>query len=231
MKSSAASNRKLAEGQHQVFTSEGEEDRVVLIDWLNAATGSKSFQRVRTLIRQIQSAETAVDAATRDGVFIHVGQREDRIPLEKSRRRREVDKLLRPIGPALMRYVFHPRLTCTLFGRSRWWFDLFGESVAGDYRLKRGNERRVYEADAVFGVLRLASAGLLDRVRQCLMCQKWLYARPSHKKFCDTDCQLKYFASTPMQKEKRARYMRDYRTDQKEKLNRELLIARKPIRN
>ena len=87
----------------------------------------------------------------------------------------------------------------------RWWFDLFSESVRSDYEFTRPNGRPVYEADAVFGVLRLASYSyrFLDRIRECLTCQKWLYAHPSHKKFCNSACQLKYFASSPRQKEKR----------------------------
>src|SRR5262249_2111031 len=140
----------------------------------------------------------------------------DEIPPEKVRRRREVDRLLRPIDTTLRGYVYHPRLISTQLGRSHWWFDLYGDPVADDYRVTRASGRRVYEADAVFGVLRLASYGFLDRVRQCLTCQKWLYAIPAHKKFCNKECQLKYFGGTPQQKEKRAAYMREYRRKQRE---------------
>lgn len=221
-------SRVAAEGQHLSLTSVGEEDRVVLIEWLNAAVGTKSYQRVSELIHNIRSADTAVDAAIRDSVFVHVGRREDSIPPEKSRRRREIDKLLRPISQSFTGYVFHPRLTCVLFDRRRWWFDLVGEPVPGDYKLTRANGRRVDEADAVFGVFRLASYGYLGRVRQCLTCQRWLYAHPSHKKFCNSACQLKYFASSPRQMEKRAAYMRDYRVRKKEERERALRLARAP---
>jgi hypothetical protein len=180
MKSRAVAGRSLTEGQHQSLTSQGEEDRVVLIEWLNAAIGAKSYQRVNGLIRDIRSADTAVDAALRDGVFIHGGKREDSISPEKLRRRRAVHKLLRSVTHAFTGYVFHPRLTCLLFSKRRWWFDLVGEPVPGDYKLTRADGRRVYEADAVFGVFRLASYGFLDRIKQCLTCQKWLYANPSH---------------------------------------------------
>lgn len=230
MKSRDLANRSLAEGQHQSLTTKGEEDRVLLIEWLNAAVGTKSYQRVSDLIRNILSADTAVDVALRDNVFVHVGKRGDSIPAEKSRRRREVHKLLRLVSRAFTDYVFHPRLTCVLFGKQRWWFDLFGEAVPGDYRLTRSDGRRVYEADAVFGIFRLASYRFLDRIRQCLTCQKWLYAHPSHKKFCNLSCQLKYFASTPRQKEKRAEYMRRYRIDQKQEMEHALRLARKPNR-
>jgi len=228
MKSKKMASRSLAEGQHQSLTTQGEEDRVVLIEWLNAAVGTNSYQRVSDLIRKIRSADTAVDDAQRDDVFVHVGR--DSIPAEKSRRRREVHKSLRLVSRAFTDYVFHPRLTCVLFDKRRWWFDLFGEAVPGDYRLIRPDGRRVYESDAVFGVARLASYGFLERIRQCLTCQKWLYAHPSHKKFCNLACQLKYFSATPRQKEKRAEYMRRYRVDQKQKMERALRLARKPTR-
>jgi hypothetical protein len=229
MKPNATANRRIDEGQHQSLASV-EEGRVVLIEWLNAAVGTKSYQRVGELIRNIRSADTGVLAAHRDGVYIHVGYPGEGIPTEKRHRRQALKKLLRPLDQAFTRYVFHPRLTCVLFGRQRWWFDLVGEPVPGDYKLIRPDGRRVYEADAAFGVFRLASYGFLDRIRQCLTCQKWLYAHPSHKKFCNSACQLKYFASTPMQKEKRAEYMRRYRIDQKQEIERALRLARKPNR-
>ncbi len=216
MKSRAA-RRRVDEGQHQSLTAAGEEDRIVLIEWLNAAAGTKSYGRVSELISNIRSADAAVDVALRDSVFVHVGRPGDIIPAEKSRRRREVSRLLRPISRAFTGYVFHPSLTCTLFDKPRWRFGLVGDPVTGDYKLTRPDGRRVFEADAVFGVFRLASYGFLDRVRECPTCQKWLYAHPSHKKYCDSACQLKYFASTPRQKEKRAEYMRQYRVDQKQR--------------
>jgi hypothetical protein len=218
--------RGIEEGQHQSLTMGGEEDRVVLIEWLNAAVGTKSYRRVSKLIGDICALDVALDAATRDSVYIHVGRREDGIPPEKLRRRREVSKLLRTLDRPFTKYVFHPRLTCVLHDRRRWWFDLLGEPVPGDYKLTRANGRRIYEADAVFGIFRLASYGFLSRVRQCLTCQKWLYAHPSHKKFCNSVCQLKHFATTPRQKEKRAAYMRDYRTKEKQESETALRLAR-----
>lgn len=202
----------------------------MLIDWLNAAIGSKSYWRVCRLIRSIQAAETAMAAASRDRIYVHVGN-PDEIPSEKVHRRRELNKLFPPIEAALKGYEFHPRLTYTLFGTPHWWFDLCGEPVPGDYKLTRADGRRVYEADAVFGVLRLASCSLLERVKQCLTCQKWLYASRAHRKFCSNACQLKYFASTPQQKEKRAAYMRGYRRREKTEDGRALHRAEKvPLR-
>ena len=192
--------------------------------------GTASYQRVQKLLTDINRATAARDAALRDHIYIHVnrgGDSKDLTLIEKRRRRREIDRLLGPVCSALKGYVFHPRLIFMMAGRQSWWFDLVGDAVSGDYKYTREDGRRLYEADAVFGILRLASNGLLERVKQCLTCQKWLYAQPSHKKFCEKPCQLKHFSFTPRQKEKRAAYMRDYRIDQKEKMARALSLARR----
>lgn len=213
-KTSRVPRRPGSEGQLQSGTFAGEEDRVTLIEWLNAANGSRSYQRVNEVIRNIKSATAAMDAADKDGVYFHIGP--GPVPLDKQRRRREIAKQLSAISHALRPYVFHPRLTAngSMVKRHlghRWWFDLSGDPVRTDYKHTRSNGRNVFEADAVFGILRLASYDLLDRVKQCQLCERWLYAAPKHKKFCDEDCQLKYFARSPVQKKKRAWYMRKYR--------------------
>jgi hypothetical protein len=224
MKKKSTSWRRLDEGQHPSFTPAAETDRIVLIEWLNAAVGTASYRRVQKLLTGINRATAARDAALRDHIYIHVhrpGDLKDLTLIEKRRRRGEIDKLLGPISSALRGYVFHPRLLFMMAGRQSWWLDIVGDAVSGDYKYTREDGRRIYEADAVFGILRLASYGLLERVRQCLTCQEWLYAQPSHKKFCAKACQLNYFSSMPRQKNKRAAYMRDYRLAQKERIERE----------
>ena len=79
MKASRPRKRRLDEGQHQSFTVGGEEDRVVLIEWLNAAVGSESYLRASQIIHDIKSANAAGDTAAHDGVWWHVSR-----PGEKS---------------------------------------------------------------------------------------------------------------------------------------------------
>ncbi len=210
------------------MTFEGEEDGVILIQWLNAAIGSNSYERVFRLIRNIQLADAAVDTAHRDNAYVHSVKPGGAFPPNKLRRQREVRRLLRPVEKALTAYVFHPRLSCVLFGRPRWWFDLAGDRVTGEFSIPLPYERRFYEADAVFAVLRVASSGFLTRVKQCLTCDNWLYAKPAHQKFCQKKCQLKHFSVSPHQKSKRATYMRQYRRQEKEREQRSLRTARKP---
>jgi len=234
---SKATDRNINAGHHHSLTAVGrQQDRFMLIEWLNAAAGSKSYQRVSGLLHNILSATGLfggiVQEALRDLEDWHtkIPGETRKIQREKRRHRPEVEKLLGTIKATVKDYVFHPRLTLQSQVGQRWWFDLVGESVPGDYKLTLDGGRRVYEADAVFGILRLASYGFLERVKQCLACQKWLYAHPSHKKFCDVACQLKHFAVSPRQLEKRAEYMRDYRRREQLKRERELRLARKPHR-
>ena len=129
----------------------------MLLEWLNAAVSSESYQRVSQIIHDIKSATAAGDTAAHDGVWWHVQRLDENIPLEKRRRRREIHKLTARICASLRGYIFHPRLSFLMTGNRRWWFDLCGDRVSNDYRFNRANGRRIYEADAVFGVLRLAS--------------------------------------------------------------------------
>lgn len=216
MKSLTKSRTVLEGHHHQGGVVSGEEDRIALIEWLNAANGSESYRRVTRLIRDIEVIEREMEAARKDDVYFHPGK-PGSVPKEKLRRRRALDKLFLPLESALKNYVFHPRLTYIIFDPRRWWFDLYGDSVASDYELVRQSGRRVCEADAVFGILRLTAAQLIARVRQCPVCGKWLYASPAHKKFCKLGCQYKFFASAPQQKDKRAAYMREYRRKYGEK--------------
>ncbi len=57
----------------------------------------------------------------------------------------------------------------------------------------------------------LGQDGYLDRLRKCNACGKWFYARVIHKFSCSVACQQKYFRTSKEWKERRAKYMRDYR--------------------
>jgi hypothetical protein len=233
------------EGVYQPLTAEGrQEDRDVLIEWLNSAADSQSYQRVSRLLHNILAATGLFGAAF--GAAVHETLRDleewhtnmpaetKEIPRRKRQRRPEIEKLLGSIEAAVKGYVFHPRLTLQSGIGQGWWFDLVGESVPGDYKLTLDGGRRVYEADAVFRVLHLTSDGLLKRVRQCLTCRKWFYAHPPHKLYCSKPCQQKNFASDPRQKKKHAERQRKFRLRQKQEYDRARrdaqTLARKPNR-
>jgi hypothetical protein len=67
------------------------------------------------------------------------------------------------------------------------------------------------EGEALQMILDLAKAGLLNRLRRCSRCHKWLYAKFRHQSFCSTICQQKHYAKSEEWRAKRREYMRRYR--------------------
>src|SRR5713226_8485833 len=72
-------------------------------------------------------------------------------------------------------------------------------------------ERDMDEPSAIQRMLALSRNRYLDRVRTCLACEQWFYARFSHAKFCSRACQQRYFRSSEEFKEHKKRYMRTLR--------------------
>lgn len=70
---------------------------------------------------------------------------------------------------------------------------------------------RMNDGTALRMILDLARAASLSRLRRCLNCQKWLYAKFRHQGFCTTKCQQFHYAKSEEWKAKRRKYMRGYR--------------------
>jgi hypothetical protein len=64
---------------------------------------------------------------------------------------------------------------------------------------------------AIRCLVQLGEQGLLNRMRECPKCGKWLYATFRHQKFCSTKCQQASYRSSEQWKAHRAVWMRDYR--------------------
>lgn len=62
-------------------------------------------------------------------------------------------------------------------------------------------------------IFRLARAGRLDRVRKCVRCGKWFFARNTKKLHHSTDCQQKKYRSTPKFKKHAREYQQTYYHD------------------
>jgi hypothetical protein len=60
-------------------------------------------------------------------------------------------------------------------------------------------------------VCSLAVSGLINKVRQCKHCKKWLFALRNHQLFCSASCREKNFRNQPHGRSRRAAYMRRYR--------------------
>jgi len=77
----------------------------------------------------------------------------------------------------------------------------------------RGNRRssELNDGAALQMILDLARAGYLNRLRRCVYCEKWLYAKFRHQMFCSRKCQQKHYAHSEEWRAKRREYMRGYR--------------------
>jgi len=64
---------------------------------------------------------------------------------------------------------------------------------------------------ALLNMIRLFEQGLIHRVRRCLKCKKWFYARFRHQQFCSTRCQQSHYRSSEEWKAYRREWMRQYR--------------------
>jgi hypothetical protein len=64
------------------------------------------------------------------------------------------------------------------------------------------------ESIAVHGIVGLAHAGLLDRLRTC-KCGLWYFARFSHQNFCSTTCRVKFWEGSELRKEQKRQRARE----------------------
>lgn len=98
---------------------------------------------------------------------------------------------------------------------------LFAPPTFFGFTYDQGRMRTVFQRDSrrAFPYARIIATpfeslgrdGLLDRIRQCLTCGKWIYARFQRERFCSGPCREKAFRSSPEGKEKRKKYMQGYR--------------------
>lgn len=72
-------------------------------------------------------------------------------------------------------------------------------------------------ADALLALVELLRRGRLDRLRQCLRCRSWFYARFKHQRFCndpEKKCQWRHYHTPEWRKkhrEKNRRHQEEYR--------------------
>jgi len=57
----------------------------------------------------------------------------------------------------------------------------------------------------------LGKLGLIHRIRQCLTCKRWIFARFERERFCSGQCREKAYRSSAQGRRKRRDYMHGYR--------------------
>src|SRR2546423_1588160 len=188
---------------HQISNpfSQAPDERVVP-DWLNAAKGTRSGQRVVQLIEDFRMTEGRTRLAIKAGAYHHifrVGKRK-RYPSNKLRLQRASNAPFMKLVRALEKYQFELKIT-HVYTSNQWLPHLACRVKSGDFciELEEGKYRtkgrqtpiqdsRAFEGDIVFAISRLAGRGLLDRIKRCGKYSKWLFPSKSHYKNCSDEC-------------------------------------------
>ena len=133
-----------------------------------------------------------------------------KISPEKYRQELAVTDKTYQINRELSKYRFLPQARS--IGAPRPWTVVW--KVLPNMPTKARFRKRLFEFNdgtALRMILDFARAGYLTRLRKCLRCHNWLYAKFKHQEFCSTKCQQKHYAISPEWKAKRRDYMRRYR--------------------
>jgi hypothetical protein len=115
----------------------------------------------------------------------------------------ESQRLHRDLLTELRRHHFYPDFVSVSVGRSA--------RGGGQFTFMFQSVRPRPSTSAVLWIAQLGALGVLWRIRQCLRCKRWYYARFSHQHFCSQRCQQTHYKSSPEWQQHRRAYMRDYR--------------------
>lgn len=188
----------LSEGSIQTyFVSDAE--LAGLAKYLNEADNNQPGRRVLELLNEMLELDKRAQTAWSQDLEKPVNQK----------LRLEMANLQNAIKRKLGRYTFRPVASPVSGGR---WLLLWRSpsSESKPTKLQRGI-MHLDDRTAVQLILDFARAGELSRLRRCLRCKKWLYAKVKHQDFCSTSCQQKHYAHSDEWRAKRRDYMRDYR--------------------
>jgi hypothetical protein len=74
------------------------------------------------------------------------------------------------------------------------------------------------------------NGSLIRSIWRCRECSAWFFARTEHQQFCSKACRQKFAAHSETFKQKRARYMKKYRREDKDKAGQAIRQAREGLR-
>jgi hypothetical protein len=96
-------------------------------------------------------------------------------------------------------------------------FSLFSGDLWHFTRVFTGGKFPLGEFIAVHSILSLAGAGLLDRVRQCEYCHKWLFALFPQQRCCGKPsfCRIRLYQSSETYKKEKREYAKNLYRDKK----------------
>ena len=194
-----------------------------LIHYLNAAENHETDREILRLLENMlelekmerplwgetkREAELAAIVATKRGRTVP-NPALRKIAPEKYRQELAIDEKTHKINETLRGYLFVPRVWST---GQRPWGVMWDIRPNNPRKLKMKDGRlELNDGMALRLILDFAKAGILNRLRRCMHCGNWLYAKFRHQDFCSTKCQQKHYSTSSEWRAKRRDYMRRYR--------------------
>jgi hypothetical protein len=197
------------------------------VRWLNISMGTPANARIIGLLKIIQNLEAQTNQTKPRGVRLLTWKVAHPSAVQKSNQRR-VSRLATELNRRLSRYKIYPEIFPRRKGR---WFLRWRPLVKGSetqITVSAAGDTETYpftDGDILLRILGLAEAGDLHRLRKCWQCGNWLFARVRHQNYCNSKCQQLNFRTSDKFKDKRKRYMRKHRRDERDREKREGLIA------
>jgi hypothetical protein len=199
LKSDTAADRKNEE--RQLALADG--DRVV--NWLNAAQGTESEQRVVSVRNELVTLPSDWAMHNMRGPWAHPDLRKGFDEAHRLLVQRH-----HMLNESLSSYAFRPRVTHLEPGGG-WVFGIVPDENKRWFTTRIG-AGTISEADAVMCLLRLASTRDLSKVRQCETCRdRWLFAAKRNHRFCSAVCRELFYAKAPDYHARKAKNQRVYR--------------------
>lgn len=184
----------------------GEQHAEPLVDVLNRAAGKRATRKIEHTLtagkrgglkieRILRNFQALTASATWEDISKELGLP---MPFTMATPRVQTKKwnaAYEELRNTLRRFKFYPELLTPKEGVWRFYW----RSV-----------RHYHVESLVYQVLRLAELGMILRVRECVECTQWFYARFAHQLFCKGKCKEKHSRTSKKHRARRRDYMRSY---------------------
>lgn len=190
-----------------------------LLNYLNQADRDDEARKVVQIVEEMRDLESADEPVfTREDNMV-LGQKPPAAlkRTEKWKRYQNLEKREASLNRQLAQY--RPRLLVHPVRRSvggggpsspYWWVHWIVGSPKWGKRGRSQGHVSLGSGPAIQTILNFAQSGNLSRLRKCLQCYKWMYAKFRHQEFCSSKCQQQRYTQSPEWKAHRREYMRRY---------------------
>ena len=179
--------------QQRHYTGEGLAKR--LIAWLEKNRSNAAGKRIAELLREMGEAAGMVQPGwglDGEGEGMSCPIRKGKVDPAFTK----FQQLHAAINRRLSRYRLYPQVGFgSLDNPSAW--QVAWRPARKQQQIPSQGRPGSEEAAAVGLLLNLARQGAIQRVRECLECGTWFFARFEHSKFCQQKCQVKHYQSNP----------------------------------